>query len=72
MKKLNDQLSNEELDLVTGGTSSNGILSSHQSNGGSIMGPSCSGKTCRGGCTPGCQPGCSGGCSSAEGKNGYK
>jgi hypothetical protein len=72
MKNLKDQLSQEELALITGGTTSNGILTENHSNSiAKSAGPACAGSTCKPGCTPGCQGGCTPGCIDATGKNGY-
>lgn len=69
MENPKDYLSEEELNLITGGVSSSGILASNDGN--SIMGSNCTGQTCRKGCTGGCQPGCIPSCIITAGKDGY-
>ena len=71
MEKLKDQLSQEELNLVTGGTSSSGILSENQPNTRELA-SDCSGSVCRRRCTNGCASGCSNSCTDAAGKDGYR
>jgi len=70
MENPKDFLSKEELNLVTGGISLSGILTCSDSSG-TIMGPNCTGQTCRKGCTGGCQPGCIPSCIITAGKDGY-
>lgn len=69
MENPKDYLSEEELNLITGGVSSSGIFASNDGN--SIMGPNCTGQTCKKGCTGGCQPGCIPSCIITAGKDGY-
>ncbi len=61
MKKLKDQLSHEELALVTGGSSTTGILSSGKPNDGNVI-KSNKCTSCTGGCSSTCYDGCSMGC----------
>jgi len=70
--KNKDQFSKKELEQILGGSSSKGVLSATSSQEGSIMGPSCTGGTCKKSCTPGCSAGCSTGCVTASGKDGYQ
>lgn len=63
MEKLKDQLSHEELALVTGGSSSTGILASGKPNH-EGMKDNCT--TCARGCSSGCYDGCSLGCYNAS------
>lgn len=72
MENLKDQLSHEELALVTGGTSSTGILSSNNNSNNMSYASNCTGGTCKNSCTPGCSAGCSPGCVKADGKDGYQ
>ena len=65
MKNLKDQLKQEELALVTGGTSSKGILSTDNSFENDGIARDVCGTNCKPGCAPECYDGCSTSCYSS-------